>query len=305
MTIKIDNISKRFGQTQALDNVSVQFGEQKIYGLLGNNGAGKTTLFNIITNRIFADNGVVSLDGQVMLDNEFALSQIYMLSEANYYPEDMNARDALYWASRFYPGFNSTLATELAGRFQLPLKKKIDALSTGYQTIFKIVVAFASNAPFLLLDEPVLGLDAGHRDMFYKLLIERYSENPCTIVVSTHLIAEVAGLIEHCVIIKDGRIIKDTPCEDLLANGYTVSGSATIVDEFIQGKDVIYSGSLGGLKTVSVSGVAPNSSNRPDGLDFGKLNLQEYFINLMNDESIGGMRGVDGTQRFRSEQTRR
>ena len=298
MTIKIDNVSKRFGQTQALDNVSVQFGEQKIYGLLGNNGAGKTTLFNVITNRIFAENGVVSMDGELMLDSESALSQIYMLSEANYYPEDMNVKEAFYWASCFYSGFDSALAKELASRFQLPLKKKIEALSTGYETIFKIVIAFASNAPILLLDEPVLGLDAGHRDMFYKLLIERYSENPCTIVISTHLIAEVANIIEHCVIIKNGRIIKDIPCEELLANGYTVSGSAALVDEYIQGKDVIYSGSLGGLKTVSVSGSVPSAGDRPDGLEFGKLNLQEYFINLMNDES------VSGTQNARSEQNK-
>jgi len=288
MTIQINNLNKRFGQTQALDNVSLRFGEQKIYGLLGNNGAGKTTLFNIITNRLFADSGEIALDGQPIPNNEKALSQIYMLSEKNYYPEDMTVKEALYWAARFYPDFDKSFAYELAERFQLPLKKKITALSTGYETIFKIVVAFSSNAPFLLLDEPVLGLDAGHRDMFYKLLIAKYSENPCTIVVSTHLISEVAALIEHCVIIKNGRIIKDAPCEDLLDNGYSVSGSASLVDEYIrQGKDVIYSSNLGGLKTASINGIAPDVSDRPSGLEFGRLNLQEYFIHLMNDESIG------------------
>ena len=302
MTIQINSLNKRFGQTQALDNVSLRFYGQKIYGLLGNNGAGKTTLFNIITNRYFADDGDVTLDGQPIPNNEKALSQIYMQSEKNFYPEDMKVKEALYWAERFYPGFDKAFASELVGRFQLPLKKKINALSTGYETIFKIVIAFSSNAPILLLDEPVLGLDAGHRDMFYKLLITRYSENPCTIVVSTHLIAEVAGLIEHCVIIKNGRIIKDAPCEDLLSNGYSVSGPASLVDEYLrgpggsescrlpgqgQGKDVIFASNLGSLKTASVSGVAPSVSERPNGLEFGKLNLQEYFIHLMNDESIG------------------
>ena len=288
MTIQINSLNKRFGQTQALDNVSLRFGGQKIYGLLGNNGAGKTTLFNIITNRYFADSGEVTLDGQPIPNNEKALSQIYMLSEQNYYPEDMSVKEALYWAARFYPGFDKAFASKLGDRFQLPLKKKITALSTGYETIFKIVIALSSNAPFLLLDEPVLGLDAGHRDMFYKLLIESYSENPCTIVVSTHLIAEVAGLIEHCVIIKNGRIIKDTPCEDLLNNGYSVSGSASLVDEYLrQGKDVFYSSNLGGLKTATVSGIAPAANDRPGGLEFGKLNLQDYFIHLMNDATIG------------------
>ena len=287
MTIKINNLCKHFGQTQALDNVSLQFGDQKIYGLLGNNGAGKTTLFNIITNRYFADSGEVTMDGQSMLDNEKTLSQIYMLNEQKSYLEETTVKEALYWADKFYPNFDKALALELADKFQLPLKKKISALSTGYETIFKIVVAFSTNAPFLLLDEPVLGLDAGHRDMFYKLLISRYSENPCTIVISTHLIAEVAGVIEHCVIIKNGKIIKDAPCEELLNNGYSVSGSASLVDEYIrQGQDVIFSNNLGGLKTVSINGVVPDANYRPTGLEFGKLNLQEYFIHLMNEEGL-------------------
>jgi len=287
MIIKIDNVNKNFGSTQALDNVNLVFESQKIYGLLGNNGAGKTTLFNVITNRYFPDTGMVYVNGEPITQNEKVLSGIHMLAEKNHYPEDMSVKEALRWAACFYSDFNTALAFELADSFKLSLKKKIIDLSTGYQTVFKIIIAFSSNAPVLLLDEPVLGLDAGHRDMFYKLLITRYSENPCTIVISTHLISEVAPLIEHCVIIKNGRIIKDAPCGDLLNNGYTVSGSAALVDDFLQqGRDVIYSANLGGLKTVSVNGLVPDAHNRPDGLEFGKLNLQEYFIHLMNYDPI-------------------
>ena len=286
MTIQIKNLNKRFGQTQALDDASTTFGGQKIYGLLGNNGAGKTTLFNIVTNRLFADSGEVTMDGSPIAENQKVLPLIYMLSEKNFYPEEMSVKEAIRWAGRFYPDSDNALAADLANRFQLPLKKKITALSTGYKTIFKLIVALSVNAPFLLLDEPVLGLDAGHRDMFYKLLIERYSENPSTIVISTHLIAEAASIIEHCVIIKDGRIIKDMPCEDLLNNGYSVSGAAALVDGYMQqGKDVLFSSNLGGLKTVSINGILPGANERPDGLEFGRMNLQEYFIHLMNDSN--------------------
>ncbi|MCL2617108.1 MAG: ABC transporter ATP-binding protein [Defluviitaleaceae bacterium] len=284
MTIELTNISKRFDKTQALDQVSLRFGGQKIYGLLGNNGAGKSTLLNIITSRYTADNGELTLDGQPMFDDDSALSQIYLLSEKNYYPESLKVKDALRWASIFYPKFNLGRAHELAERFGLPLKKKITALSTGYESIFKIVMAMSTNAPFLLLDEPVLGLDAQHRDMFYKLLIEHYSEKPCTIVISTHLIAEVAGLIEHCVIIKNGRILKDEPCENLLTGGYTISGSAAAVEEYLRGKNVLSVNSLGGLKTACIGEQMPNPASLPQGLEADKLNLQEYFIQLMNDE---------------------
>lgn len=215
MKIELKNVSKSFGRTQALDQVNVQFGGQKIYGLLGNNGAGKSTMLNIITSRYIADTGEVTLDGLPMRDNDMALGQIYMMSEENLYPETMTVKDAFKTAAYFYPLFDKKYAQSLAGLFQLDTKKKITGLSTGYKSIFKIIMALSVNALFLLLDEPTLGLDATHRDMFYKQLLERYSKNPCTVIMSTHLISEVASIIEHCVIIKDGRIIKDAPCEEL------------------------------------------------------------------------------------------
>lgn len=285
MTIELQNISKRFGHVKALDKVNLRFGGQKIYGLLGNNGAGKSTMFNIITSRLTASSGEIMLEGHPMFDNDAALNQIYMAGEKNYYPETMRVNEALRWAAKFYTNFDSMIAAKLAERFKLPLNKKIAALSTGYNTIFKVVVALSTNAPVLLLDEPVLGMDAGHRDMFYRILMERYNENPCTIVISTHIIAEVAGLIEHCIIIKDGRIIKDAPCEELLHNGYTVSGPAALLDNYIQGKNILSVSSLGGLKTVCISGPIPNLNDLPVGLELSKLNLQDYFIQLMNDET--------------------
>ena len=285
MTIELRNISKSFGDTKALDNVSLKIEEGKIYGLLGNNGAGKSTMLNIITSRYFADDGDLLLNGEPMDDNDEALGQIYMMSEKNYYPDDMKVKGAILWSSRFYPNFDGEKAERLAKMFDLPMKKKIVDLSTGYTSIFKIIIALSTNAPILLFDEPVLGLDAQHRDMFYKLLIEHYSENPCTVVISTHLIDEAANLIEHCLIIKKGRIIKDMPCEELQSSGYNISGPAVLVDEYLRGKTILSSTNLGGLKTACLSGFMPEKSSLPQGLEVSKLGLQEYFIQLMNDES--------------------
>lgn len=282
MSIKLEDISKRYGQTQALDAVSVSFGGQKIYGLLGNNGAGKTTMLNVITGRVVANSGTLTLDGAPIPDNDAALGQMYLLGEKNFYPNDTKVKEVLRTTAFFYPNYDLGYALELAQRFDLPLNKKISALSTGYKSIFKIVVALATRAPYLLLDEPVLGLDAAHRDMFYKLLLEHYTENPCTIVISTHLIAEVANIVEHCVIIKDGRIIKDAPCEQLLRGGYTVSGPTSQLNDFLRGKDVLSVSNIGGLSTACISGELPG--DLPGGLEAGALGLQEYFIQLSNSK---------------------
>ncbi len=279
--IEINKISKSFGNVHALTDVSVKFEENKIYGLLGRNGAGKSTLLNVITSRIFADSGEVTVDGITAADNDLALQKIYMMSEKNYYPDGMKIKDAFKWTKEFYPDFDSAYAKTLADRFELNTSKKIKSLSTGYSSIFKIVTALSTNAPYILLDEPVLGLDANHRDLFYKIIIEKYSANPCTIVISTHLIEEAAGVIEQVVVIKDGSIIRDEPREELLSKGYTVSGVATAVDAFLAGKNVIGADTLGGLKTAYVLGTIDRTTV-PDGLEISKMDLQRMFIQLTN-----------------------
>lgn len=278
--IEVKNLTKRFGDVTALDNVSFCFEENKIYGLLGRNGAGKSTLLNLITDRIFSDSGAVLIDGITTKEDDRVLGKIYLMSEKTCYPEKMKVKEAFHWSKVFYPNFDEEYAVKLAKRFELNINKPVKSLSTGYTSIFKIVIALSVNAPYILLDEPVLGLDANHRDLFYRILIERYSENPCTIVISTHLIEEVSNVIEDIIIIKQGKIIKNESREELLSQGYTVSGVASIVDDYVADKNVIGVDQIGGLKTVYVLGKL--DKNVPEGIEISKLDLQKLFIQLTN-----------------------
>jgi ABC-2 type transport system ATP-binding protein len=277
--IEVENISKRFGPVNALTNINLKFEPNKIYGLLGRNGAGKSTLLNIITNRLFANSGQVLIDGIKAAENDEVLGKVYMMSEKCLYPEGMKIAKVLKWSNEFYPGFDLDYARRLADEFGLELNKKVKNLSTGYGSIMKLVVALAVNTPYLLLDEPVLGLDANHREMFYRILVQHFAQRPSTIVLSTHLIEEVATVIEEVVIIKDGKILKNESCASLTAKGYTVSGSAAAVDSFVADKQVIGSDSLGGLKSVHILGI-PNKKNLPQGLEISRLDLQKLFIKL-------------------------
>jgi ABC-2 type transport system ATP-binding protein len=279
--IEVKKISKSYGTVKALEDVSLTLGENKIYGLLGRNGAGKTTLLNIITNRIFEDNGEVLIDGEGHKDNDKALGKLYMMGESDLYPENMKIRDVFKWTKTFYPDFDKEYAEKAAERFGLSLKKKTNALSTGYKSIFKLILALSVNTPYILLDEPVLGLDANHRELFYKLLLEKYAKKPFTAVISTHLIEEVSGIIEDVIIVKNGRVIRNESCEELLSKGYTVSGAAAKVDSFIKDKQIIGTDTLGGLKTAYILGKA--EENVPEGLEITRLDLQKLFIQLTNE----------------------
>ncbi|WP_394922707.1 ATP-binding cassette domain-containing protein [uncultured Robinsoniella sp.] len=279
--IEVVNISKRFKDTVALDHVNLFFEEEKIYGLLGRNGAGKSTLLNVISNRIFPDEGKVLLNGMPVRENDQALEQIYLMSEKTLYPESMKIKEIFKWSKEFYKNFDVEFAMNMAEQFKLDVKKKVKGLSTGYTSIFKNVIALSVNVPYVFLDEPVLGLDANHRELFYKILIEKYSENPFTAVISTHLIEEVSSVIEDIVIIKNGQVIRSETREDLLSRGYTVSGNGVLVDTYLRGKEVIGSEALGGLKTAYVIG-RPDRANLPEGLEITGLDLQKLFIQLTN-----------------------
>jgi ABC-2 type transport system ATP-binding protein len=278
--IEVKHLTKNFGSTCALDDVSLRFEENKIYGLLGRNGAGKSTLLNLITNRIFASSGEILVDGESVMDNDTALGKIYLMSEKNYYPEKMKIKHVFQWTKNFYPNFDEVYAKNLAERFELNINKAVRSLSTGYSSIFKLIVALSVNTPYVLLDEPVLGLDANHRDMFYRILLETYNANPRTIIISTHLIEEVSSVIEDIVILKKGKIIKNESCETLLSNGYTISGTAAVVDSFVVNKNVIGTDTLGGLKSAYILGKL--EGELPSEIELSKLDLQKLFIQLTN-----------------------
>jgi len=278
--VQVNQLTMQFGDVTALNNVTLSFEENKIYGLLGRNGAGKSTLINVITNKIFPTKGFVSIDGKLSVENDTVLQNIYCMSEKSLYPPNMKVRDILKWTKEFYPNFDMEYANKLAEKFSLNTKKSVKQLSTGYSSIFKIVVALACNAPIIFLDEPVLGLDANHRELFYKLLIEDYSENPRTIVISTHLIDEVADIIEQVIIIKDGSVIMDDSAEKVKTMGYSVSGKASDIDMFLSDKKALAVDTLGGLKTAYMMG--NHAEHISSELEISALDLEKLFIQLTN-----------------------
>ena len=280
-TIEIRDLTKNYGKTTALDNVSVTFKENCIYGLLGRNGAGKSTLLNIISGRTFADSGEVIIDGVNAISNDSALGKVHLMSEQLLYNPSLKVKDMFKTASFYYPDFDTEYAMKLCSEYELDTNRKLSKLSTGYRTIAKAVNALACGAPIVFFDEPVLGLDANHRDLFYKHVVNRYSERPATFVISTHLIEETAGIIERAVVIKKGELLFDKDVEEVRSMGYSVSGKSADVDSFANGKELMGEDVLGGLKTVYIKGRL-SEAELPEGLTAEPMNLQNIFIHLTN-----------------------
>lgn len=281
--IEIQHVSKHYKAAIALDDVTLCFEPGKIYGLLGRNGAGKTTLMNIISNRIFADQGTVLIDGENAVENMAVHEKIFCMSEADLYSPNLRVREHFNWTKRFYDGFDETLAYNLATCFKLDVNKRFRALSKGYQSIFKLIIALSLDVPFVFFDEPVLGLDANNRELFYKLLLEKYEREGNTLIIATHLIEEVANIIEDVVLIDAGRVLLAENVEELLARGYSVSGSSVDVEKYCADKKVIGEDHLGGMMTAYVLGERTPVASETY-LQFTALNLQKLFVKLTNEK---------------------
>ncbi|EEI23840.1 ATP-binding cassette domain-containing protein [Lentilactobacillus hilgardii] len=279
--LEVSHVSKSFGSKNVLQDVSLTFDENKIYGLLGRNGAGKSTLLNIMTNRIFADTGEVKIDSERINDNDAKLGLIFLMSEVNLYPNGNTLNQIVADTELIYGSFNHQLAERLAKEFDLDLTSKFGKLSTGYNSIFKLILALCVPVKFVLLDEPVLGLDANHREMFYSELIQTYTDNPRTFIISTHLIEEVANLISDVIVLDEGRIMLDQPVEDVLAKTHSVVGPQKDVDAYTKGLNVIGHDNMG---TIRVNYVYGDLDDRrlPDTVQLSNFDLQKLFIFLTN-----------------------
>ncbi len=224
------------------------------------------------------------------LSKKFSLNiNTKMKNERTLYPEDFKVKDVFKWTKEFYSNFDSNYALELSKKFSLNINTKMKNLSTGYTSICKIITTLASNAEVLIFDEPILGLDANNRELFYKLLMENYIESPKTIILSTHIIEEVSNLIEKVIILNNSKIISSDEAEELLDKAYTVSGLTENIDRFINAKNIVNIEEITSFKSATIIGnLTKEDKKLAEDLDlkFSKVELQKLFIYLTEKEEV-------------------
>jgi ABC-2 type transport system ATP-binding protein len=281
--IEVKNLTKRYRDTLALDDVSFSIEQDKIYGLLGRNGAGKTTAMSILTAQNFATSGDVRVFGTDPYENASVLSRLCFVREGQKYPDDAIPQHAFETARLFFPRWDQELADRLVDEFQLPRKTRIKKLSRGQLSAVGVIIGLASRAEITFFDEPYLGLDAVARQIFYDRLLEDYTEHPRTVILSSHLIDEVSNLIEKVLVIDRGRIVMDDDTDAVRDRATNVVGDAAAVDAFTTGREVIHRESLGRVASVTVLGeltAADRARLRATGLEVAPVSLQQLVVRL-------------------------
>ncbi|MEQ8154727.1 MAG: ABC transporter ATP-binding protein [Clostridiaceae bacterium] len=218
--IEINNLTKYYGKSRGIIDVSFNVEEGEIFGFIGPNGAGKSTLIRTLLSLIYPTSGSAAIFGKdcIKYAPEIAREVGYLPSEVYYY-DKMKVIDLLKYSASFYKKDCSKRIKELAEILDLDLNKKIDDLSYGNKKKVGIVQGLLHEPKLIILDEPTGGLDPLMQQKFFDLLFEE-NRKGATIFLSSHVLTEVQRLCSRVAIIKEGRIIKLEKMSNLRENNY-------------------------------------------------------------------------------------
>jgi ABC-2 type transport system ATP-binding protein len=265
MDIVIENLTKKYGNQKAVDNISLKVATGEILGFLGPNGAGKTTTMKIITNFISADEGKIYIGGKLLTDNYFEIKKhIGYLSENNPLYQEMPVIDFLNFCAQIQGIEKSRIPERVAQMIRTTglnreKHKKIGELSKGYQQRVGLAQAIIHDPEILILDEPTSGLDPNQIAEIRKLIRELGREK--TVILSTHILPEVEATCDRIFIINKGKIVADGTAETLRKQAH---GSNIVKVKIEDGEPDRIFKSLQALRSVSMVDFADRKQNRFD-----------------------------------------
>lgn len=198
------------GARPALDHVNLKLMRGRIIGLLGPNGSGKTTLIKLANGLLSTKTGDILIDGKpIGIETRKIVSY---LPERNSLDLSMTVEESIHYFQDFYEDFDVTRAYEMVRNLQIDPRAKIKTLSKGTREKVQLVLVMSRRAQLYILDEPIGGVDPAARDYILQTIIANYDEN-ATVLISTHLIADVESILDEVVFLKDGRVVLYAPVD--------------------------------------------------------------------------------------------
>ena len=243
--IECSGLTKVYGGAKALNNLSFKIEENKITGLIGRNGAGKTTLLKIIAGLLKETSGELKVFSEKPFNSLQVSANVIFIHDQMNLPTALNLKELLETAASFYPNWDRELADRLLDYFSLNPLQHYNGLSKGMKSTFNMILGLSARVPLTMLDEPTSGMDAAVRKDFYRALLKEYLAYPRTIIISSHHLSEIEDLLEDILLVKEGKEILHMPVDILKEWAIGLQGKTTVIDEWTQNTEVIYTKSIG------------------------------------------------------------
>jgi len=277
--IEFDHVTKKYGRTLALNDLSLTIGTPGIYCLLGRNGAGKTTFLKSLAGHIPVSRGTIQVNGRVVTPLTMPADVHFVETDADQF--NIRLLDLFTEAQAVNPRFDAAFAREAASRFKLDTHKKYKHLSFGMKAMVNTLLALSSGKDILLLDEPVLGFDPVMRRTFYDMLSECCAGGEKTVIVSTHIIDEIEKTADRLIVIDKGKVILFCDLTEVDEKAYTVTGLADDVIAATQGLNILDETKVAGFLSRSVFDKRIPSN---DKLTISAMSLNDFFVALVGDK---------------------
>ena len=213
--INARNISKKYDDSYALDGIDLQVMQGQIMGLIGPNGAGKSTFLQSVLGLLKTEGTLEVLGLDPRKDRHKLLKEVCSITDVAVLPKWMTVNQLLNYMDGVHPGFSLEKCIDILSRTNIKLPSKIKVLSRGMVVQLHLSIVMAIDAKVLILDEPTLGLDLVYRKDFYSQLIEDYYEGNKTILISTHQVEEIEGVLSDAVFMNQGRIVMQDSIESI------------------------------------------------------------------------------------------
>jgi len=207
-----NHLSKSYGSLRALDDIDLTLNEGKIVGLLGPNGSGKTTLIKLISRLLVPSEGKIEICGIEPSAESKAL--ISYLPDRNCLPDWMNSMELIDLYQDFFLDFDRQRALEMLESLDIDLNMPLKKMSKGTKEKVQLIMVMSRRAKLYLLDEPIAGVDPAARDYILHTIISNYEED-ATILISTHLIADVEQVLDEVVFLKEGKVFLHRNADEL------------------------------------------------------------------------------------------
>ena len=210
--LEFKNITKKYGKKTALDDITLSIPRGSIVGLLGPNGSGKTTLLKLATGLLQPTKGEVFACG--FKPGAESKDLVAYQSDKVYLNDWMNVNDLMNMLGDFYTNFNKAKALDMLKSLNINPADKLKEMSKGTKEKVQLITTMCRDVELYLLDEPIGGVDPAARDYILNTIISNYQEN-ATVIISTHLIADVEPVLNHILFLKEGRIVRQGDVDDV------------------------------------------------------------------------------------------
>ena len=210
--LEFKNITKKYGKKTALDDITLSIPRGSIVGLLGPNGSGKTTMLKLATGLLQPTKGEVYACG--LKPGAESKDLVAYQSDKVYLNDWMNVKDLMNMLNDFYTNFNKDKALDMLKSLNINPNDKLKEMSKGTKEKVQLITTMCRDVQLYLLDEPIGGVDPAARDYILNTIISNYQEN-ATVIISTHLIADVEPVLNHILFLKEGHIVRQGDVDDI------------------------------------------------------------------------------------------